>query len=141
MARRVTLASGGSKGGRSSHTDQNFLHFMQFFNKSGKFVYWRPPPGGLAPPPTGNPGSAPVSGCFRHFPPKCFEMAGPMNAILSFFDCRFIGGDTQRWWGHLNPTCCNKECELFLHSEVVGTQNILLTPLCQLTPAHTRATR
>ena len=45
--------------GRSAHTDQSFLNFMQFFDKSGKFVCWRPPPGGLAPPPTGNPGSAP----------------------------------------------------------------------------------
>ena len=34
-------------------TDQNFLNFMQFLGKSGKFVW-------LAPPPTGNPGSAPV---------------------------------------------------------------------------------
>ena len=40
-------------------TDQNFLNFMQFFGKSGKFVCWRPPPGGLAPPPTENSESAP----------------------------------------------------------------------------------
>ena len=37
--------------------DQNFLNFMQFLGKSGKFVCWRPPKG-LAPPPTGNPVSA-----------------------------------------------------------------------------------
>ena len=42
----------------STPTDQNFLNFMQFFNKSGKFVYWQPP-GGLVPSPTRNPGSAP----------------------------------------------------------------------------------
>ena len=37
---------------------QNFLNFMQFFGNFGKIVCWWPP-GGLAPPPTGNPGSAP----------------------------------------------------------------------------------
>ena len=41
-------------------TDQIFLNFMQFFRKSGKFVCWHVPPVGLAPLPTGNPGSAPV---------------------------------------------------------------------------------
>ena len=38
---------------------QNVLNFMQFFAKFGKVICWRPP-GGLVPPPTGNPGSAPV---------------------------------------------------------------------------------
>ena len=37
----VVLSSGGSKGGRPP-TDQNFLNFMQFWGKSGKFVCWRP---------------------------------------------------------------------------------------------------
>ena len=31
---------------------------MQFLGKLGKIVYWRPPPGELAPPPWGNPRSA-----------------------------------------------------------------------------------
>ena len=35
---------------------QNFLNFIQIFGKFGKIVCWRPP-GGLVPPPTGNPGS------------------------------------------------------------------------------------
>ena len=35
-----------------------FSHFMPFLGKSGKFVYWRPPPG-LMPPPMGIPGTAP----------------------------------------------------------------------------------
>ena len=54
--------SGGSKGGAPAApppTTQNFLNFMQFF---GNFLHYHrlvPPPGGLAPPPTGNPGSAP----------------------------------------------------------------------------------
>ena len=38
---------------------QKFLNFMQFFGKFGKIICWHPP-GGLAPPPTGNPGSAPA---------------------------------------------------------------------------------
>ena len=50
-------------------TDQYFLNFMHFFDKSGKFVCWRSPPGGLAPPPTGNSGSAPEMDSFiRVFP-------------------------------------------------------------------------
>ena len=44
---------------RGPPTDQNFLNFMRFLAKSGKFVCWRPP-GGLVPPPTENPASAPV---------------------------------------------------------------------------------
>ena len=44
--------------GAPPSTDQNFLNFMQFLGKSGKFVCWRPPRG-LAPPPTENPVSAP----------------------------------------------------------------------------------
>ena len=44
-----SLSSGGSKWAprRSPPTEQNFLNFMQFFGKSGKFVCWRPSPGGL----------------------------------------------------------------------------------------------
>ena len=45
--------------------DQNFLNFIQFFVKSGTFVRWRPPPEGLAPPPTGNLRSAPVDDQWR----------------------------------------------------------------------------
>ena len=41
-------------------TDQNFLNFMQFFGKIWQTcMLAHPPPRGLAPPPTGNPGSAP----------------------------------------------------------------------------------
>ena len=45
--------SGGSKGGGRP----NSFNFMQFLGKYGKIVCWRPP-GELAPPPRGNPGSA-----------------------------------------------------------------------------------
>ena len=41
---------------------QNFLIFMQFFGKFGKIISYLPLPGGLALPPTENPGSAPVMG-------------------------------------------------------------------------------
>ena len=29
---------------------------------------------------------------------------------LTFYECRWSGGSTQRWWKHLNPTCCNQNC-------------------------------
>ena len=48
--------------GGSPPTVQNFLNFMQFFAKFGKIICWRPPRG-LAPPPSGNPGSAPGNSC------------------------------------------------------------------------------
>ena len=41
-------------------TVQNFLNFMQFFRNFGKIIGRHPLPEGLAPPPTENPGSAPV---------------------------------------------------------------------------------
>ena len=57
----VTLTcSGGSKGGaRDAHPPggPNCFNFMHFLGKFGKIVCWCPP-GELAPPPRGNPGSA-----------------------------------------------------------------------------------
>ena len=35
---------------------------------------------------------------------KFWEWQGPMNGALSFYDCRFNGGDTMKWWGHSNAT-------------------------------------
>ena len=49
------IVSGGSKGAMSPY-GPNFLNFMQFFGNFGKMQNLR-----LAPPPTGNPGSAPDS--------------------------------------------------------------------------------
>ena len=60
----ITFPSGGFMGAPlacAPPTAQNFLNFMQFFVKFGKIICWRPP-GGFGPPPTGNPGSAPVYG-------------------------------------------------------------------------------
>ena len=54
------LFSGGSKGGvRGTCPPQgrNSFNFMQFLGKFGEIVCWRPP-GELAPPSRGNPGSA-----------------------------------------------------------------------------------
>ena len=44
--------------GAGPPTDQNFLSFMQFFGKFAKIIGLRPLPGGLAPPPMENTGSA-----------------------------------------------------------------------------------
>ena len=51
---------GGGRGapGARPPMAQNFLNFMQFFAKFGKIIC-SCPPGGLSPPPMGNPGSAP----------------------------------------------------------------------------------
>ena len=47
-------------------TDQNFLNFMQFFGKIGQICMLVPPPEGLVPIPTRNPGSAPACDhCYR----------------------------------------------------------------------------
>ena len=32
----------------------------------------------------------------------------PMNGTLSFYECRFSGGDTMKWWGHSNPILCKR---------------------------------
>ena len=50
------LSSGGSKGGRTK-----FSQFHAVFRKIWKNCMLAPPSGGLAPPPIGNPGSAPVN--------------------------------------------------------------------------------
>ena len=54
VSAKILFCSGGSKG---DPMEQNFLNFIQFLGTSGKFVW-------LAPPSTGNPGSAPVLGNF-----------------------------------------------------------------------------
>ena len=57
-----SVISGGSKGGTLGvhpPTDQNFLNFMQFLGKIWHICMLAPPPGRMAPPPTGNPRSTP----------------------------------------------------------------------------------
>ena len=44
----------GTTPSKNPPTDQNFLNFMQVFNKLCKFVCWHPAPGGLVPPSMGN---------------------------------------------------------------------------------------
>ena len=51
---------GGAPSARPPAMVQNFLNFMQFFGEFGKIIRRHPLPGGLAPPPTENPGSTPV---------------------------------------------------------------------------------
>ena len=51
---------GGAPPARALPMDHIFLNFMQFLGKSGKFVCWHPSPGGLTPPPMGNPESSPA---------------------------------------------------------------------------------
>ena len=55
-------SSGGSKEAPpgACPPTQNFLNSMQFFGKCWQYRRLAPPPGGLVPPPVGNPGSAPT---------------------------------------------------------------------------------
>ena len=57
--------SGGSKGVRGTHAPPEGSKFFQFHAVFGKICQNRmlAPPGELAPPPRGNPGSANASGC------------------------------------------------------------------------------
>ena len=57
----VPIAVADLRGARETPPGPNSFNFMQFLGKFGKFVCWRPP-GELAPPPRGNPGSATVLG-------------------------------------------------------------------------------
>ena len=48
---------------------------------------------------------------------------GPTDGILSFYECRFSGGDTMRWWRHSNPTLCKKIClNFFALTDSRGTK-------------------
>ena len=64
-----------------------------------------------------------LSGCLWLFAPKLWNVAGPMNCILPFYECRFSGGDTMRWWGHSNPTLCKRICFNFFTHAVTGHKN------------------
>ena len=58
----MRVCSGGSKGdpgARPPPAKQNFLNFMQFLGIIWHVCMLAPPPGGIAPPPTRNPGSTP----------------------------------------------------------------------------------
>ena len=52
---------------------QNFFNCMQFFRKFGKIICWLPP-GGLAPPPMGNPGSAPAPPIWEILDPRLYHV-------------------------------------------------------------------
>ena len=56
---KTTIPVADLRGARGTPLGRpNSINFMQFLGKFGKIVCWRPPPGELAPPPRGNPGSA-----------------------------------------------------------------------------------
>ena len=55
---------------------------------------------------------------FWNFALKFWKVVGNCEWYLPFYECRLSGRNTQRWWGHSNPTCCNNFC----HSEVVKMQ-------------------
>ena len=54
-----------------------------------------------------------------------------MVALL-FYECRLSSEETERWWGHSNPTFCNQICLNLLHSQIVGRLKHLPTPACAL---------
>ena len=58
----------------------------------------------------------------------------PTNGTLSFFDCGLSGRDTQRWWWYWNPSCYNKICLNFFHSDVIGMLKHLTHAPCALAP-------
>ena len=80
--------TGGAPGARPDMV-QNFLDFMHFFVKFDKIVCWRPP-GGLAPPPTGNPGSV-----HPHPSRKCTfgHITYHFPLSLSWIMCEVVFGD------------------------------------------------
>ena len=49
-----------------------------------------------------------------------------MNGTLSFYECRFSGGDTMKWYGH---SIWKRICLNFLRSQVAGTQKLPMRPL------------
>ena len=66
LTKAVADPRGGTPG-EAPPTNQNFLNFMQYLGKSGKFVCWRPLKG-LVPLPTGNPVSAPARNNIHYKP-------------------------------------------------------------------------
>ena len=66
----------------ASLPDQNYFNFMKFLGKYGKFVCWCPP-GGLASPPMGNPGSVPAV-WLKTFPQKTTIAKLKMKVFFEF---------------------------------------------------------
>ena len=72
----VAIFRGGRTRRAPPPTVQNFLDFMHLFRKIWqKSICWRPPRG-LAPPPTGNPGSAPA---------ECFDICRDKLNVISVY--------------------------------------------------------
>ena len=90
-----------------SHAQSFIRRHQKLKCKSFTFYYWQPCRATLV-----------VASSF--LPQKFGRWWRPTNGALSFYECRLSGGNTQRSWGHSNPTCCNQICLNFLHSWVVG---------------------
>ena len=83
-----------------------------------------PPPRGLALPPTGNHGSAPVSDSLRvilvvafGFSPKILGRGGDLRMVLLLlFECSLSK------WEHSNTTCCKKFFKMFANAQAAGAQ-------------------
>ena len=56
---------------------------------------------------------------FGFLPQNFWRWQGPTNGTLSFYECRFSGGDTMRWWGQSNPKICKRIGLNLLHSQAV----------------------
>ena len=65
------LFSGGSKGGAPPHGPKIFSISCSFFGNFWQNCRLAPPPLGLVPPPTGNPGSAPAFKCKNNCDINC----------------------------------------------------------------------
>ena len=56
----------------------------------------------------------------------CPKMLGGVrdlrSILLSFYECRFSGGNTMRWWGHSNPTICQRIYLNLFYSKVWSGQ-------------------
>ena len=61
---------------------------------------------------------------------------GTKNGTLLFYECRLSVGDTQRWWGHLNPSCCNQIRLNILHSNGWDTKHLPCTHSCPRARLH-----
>ena len=58
------------------------------------------------------------------FSPQNFgRMVGPMNDTLSFYEGRFSGGDTMRWWVHRTPISYKRIVQTFCAHRQQGRKN------------------
>ena len=71
---------------------------------------------------------------FGFLPPNFGKVVGTYECCLPFYGCSWGGGSICRWWGHLNPICCNRSCLNFLHLGVVLSAFVLHAPQAVIEP-------